>query len=244
MFYYKLLFLACAWLITSAAVAADSELSNRKTPIETTSEFCSASFAAKYFFRNDDNAKLPLRLYSKTECKVKFVWETEGLPAQTQTLKLKEGWNDCSAKFQPALFLPGKRDLCFTFYDQNGKKLFEKTYPVEIKKQLRRDLVKFFSWGGFGDVPLDYLAELGINAVNTSSMRKLDDISDKGMFINYDLRNTKELEANNFDIKKTVALKLPELHILKNYFNWYATLLNSEAFNKWRPLCRRHARHN
>jgi hypothetical protein len=202
--------------------------------VETAAEFRMVPFEAKTFYRNEDDAKLSsLRLYSKTGREIKLVWETDGIPAQTETFNLREGWNEFSVKFQPSLFLPGKRNLHFIFYDQHEKKIFEKTYLVEIKNQLRHDLVKFLSWGGFGDVPLDYLVQLGINAVNVRSIGKMDEISEMGMFINYDLRNTRELEENNFDIKKTALQKVPEIRAMKNYFNWYGTLLNSEAFHKW-----------
>jgi len=212
-----------------------SELCNRSVPFEATSDFRLAPFTGKYFFRNDDGARLLLKVYSKTNRKMHLVWNADGFPAQSEAFNLRKGWNDISAKFQPALFLPGKRDLHFSFFDQSGKIILEKTSQIEIKKQIRRDLVKFLAWGGFGEEPLEYLAQLGINAVNVTAIRNLDEISDNGFLINYYLRNTKDLEANNFNVKMTAALKLPDLHILKNYFNWYGTLLNSEMFDNWEP---------
>ncbi len=190
-----------------------------------------APFSVHPFFRDDPNAGIPLEIYAGNEGKIRA--ELESFERITKEFSLKQGWNRIHLPFHPDRRSPGKGLLRITLYDGNGKKIDAFSAPYEVRGAVRRDLVRILSWGGDGETPLEYLQKLGINAVNTSPGKWEEEATRLGMLVNFDFRNHKELQKNNFDVLKTLQESRNEIHRMRGRYNWYGTLLNSEAYGAW-----------
>ena len=222
----------------------DSEiqgLAKAETPLKTgmDASFRIAPFGFKPFFRNDPAAGVTLDVFSDKARET--VFELKSFQKNTLHVSLEKGWNTVKIPFEPALKSPGKGSLKLTVSDSDGKILYEKQDVYEVRGQLRRDQVKCFSWGSEREVPLDYEVKMGFNTVTRGSQRTADDLLEKNLFINLDIRNHRALASNNFDVARTVTETRPAVLLLRDSFNWYATLLNTETagawpFHQWKTL--------
>lgn len=188
-------------------------------------------FAVPVFFRNDPDAGITLELISEKTQDVTLETITD-FQRFKKAITLTPGRNQVRFKLNPALKTPGDGPLRLVI-SSDGKMLYEYKGRYQIRGALRKDLIRFLSWGGEGEVPFEYEKRLGINARNGSAA-KAEEIIRNGMLLSLDLRNHRELVKNNFDIEKTAEDVLSGLRDLRDSFAWYSTMLNSESIGSWR----------
>ncbi|MBE6405216.1 MAG: LamG domain-containing protein [Lentisphaerae bacterium] len=188
-------------------------------------------FSVPVFYRNDPDAGITVEVVSDKAQEVSLFTITDFWNGHEKVL-LKPGKNQVRFKMYPALKTPGSGPLKL-YIEAKGQNLFSYTGTYQIRGALRKDLIRFISWGGEGAVPFEYEKKLGINARNGSAA-KAAEIIDQGMLLSLDLRNHRELVRNNFDTKKTAADVVSEIRDLRDSFAWYSTMLNSESVGSWR----------
>ncbi len=195
------------------------------------SGFRVAPFSVKPFYRNDPGAGITLEVSSKKAQTVRLVFDS--FTKQAMDVPLRPGWNTVKIPVHPELKAPGEGSWTLKIADSAGKTLYATSGKYKVEGQLRRDLVRFLSWGGEGEVPLEYERKLGISARNVPPAMTGAALQ-SGMMISLDLRNHGRLPQNGFDVEKTVRESREGIRDLRDSFLWYGTLLNSEAAGKWR----------
>lgn len=187
-------------------------------------------FSVPPFFRDDPKAGILLTVESEKNCRITA--EITSFETARHVFQLNKGTNEIFLPFHPARMSPGKGKLKIILRGPEGIFLvYHSSY--EIHPAVRRDLMRVLSWGGYRPVPLHYLKSLGINAVNTTPEKELEEATRLGMLVNLDFRNHKEMVQNNFDLEKTLASTADGIRKMRGRYNWYGTLLNSEAYMSW-----------
>lgn len=208
-------------------------LAARNTPLEIKRE--NATFRVRPvtvppFFRDDPQSGVSLEV--EAEKAGSITAEISSFETVHKEFQLHKGTNCITLPFHPGRMSPGKGTLRITLLGSEGV-FFDFSSPYVIHKAVRRDLMHVLSWGGYRPTPLPYLQSLGINAVNTTPEKDLDDATNLGMLVNLDFRNHRELVQNDFDIEKTLQTTQQGILRMRGRYNWYGTLLNSEAYMLW-----------
>ena len=205
-------------------------LQKQKTASAKKSPFRVKPFSIPPFFRDDPNAGIYMEIESEKECRITA--EIVSFETVRCEFPLQKGLNQITLPFHPAKMSPGKGKLKITLSSPEGTFLnYESEYTIH--KAIRRELMRVLSWGGYRPTPLSYLQSLGVNAINTTPERDMAEATKLGMLVNLDFRNHKELVRNNFDIPKTMNATADGIRKMRGQYNWYGTMLNSEAYMYW-----------
>ena len=57
----------------------------------------------------------------------------------------------------------------------------------------------------------------------------MEKLADAGIFGNWYFRNWDSFKADNFNVRRIEKSALPKIEVMKTYFNWTSTLINSEV---------------
>ena len=216
---------------TQQEVIQQATAQKKQVSTQQDTSFRMQPFSVSTFYRNDPDAGITMEMYSAQKRNCQLTFRTD-FHKYAKPLALNKGWNKIKIPFYPALRTPGKGKWQIII-TENGKTLYKNNGDYEVRGQLRKDLVRFLSWGGEGAVPVDYELKLGINARNARP-EDAGELLRRNMLISMDVRNHQNLQKNNFDIEKAVQESRNTLLDFRDSFAWFSTILNSEASGAWR----------
>ena len=188
------------------------------------------------YFRNESSARLVLNVFVRKPQSVKVETEAGTVKLSEQTFDLKAGNNQISVPFCPAELGAGDFPVRITGRSVelglDAPAAFVQNSEIRVLPRLDRDEFKFLSWGGMNATSAEYCKAAGINSVNVNwdNPQQIESLTRAGLFVNIRVENSRIFSANGYDLAEVERQTRTRLAPYRNYYNWKATLVNSEVY--------------
>lgn len=191
-----------------------------------------------YFWRNQQDAAVRMRLYSKEDRKGRVEYEIAGEKFVIENYALKAPMTKLVASFDPSKLKAGAYPWHLRFVS-GDKTLLERSGVLNIMPRLERDEYKFLNWGGYGTMTPDYLKSTGINSSNVdlSQATTIRRYIANGIFPNIRYENNRRYGWHRRDIDPEAirAAAESDFSALEGLHLWTTTLVNSEIYSSRYP---------
>ncbi len=191
-----------------------------------------------YFWRNQKNAAVRIRLYSEEDRTGRIEYEIAGEKSVIGDYVLKAPMTKLAVPFNPSRLKAGRYDWKIRFVS-GAETLFERSGVLNVMPRRERDEYKFLNWGGYGSMTPDYLKSTGINSSNvgyadTANIRKY---VKNGIFPNINYDNNRRYGWHRRDIDPEAIRNAVEKDFagMEGLHLWATTLVNSEIYGSSYP---------
>lgn len=184
------------------------------------------------FPRNQSDAALRLPVEADAAAVGRLTGSVGDIPLDVGETTLRSGKGVLVLPFDAGRFRPGDYGWRVALTGSDGARLVARSGRLTILPRRERGAFKMMSWGGWTNLPPDYLLRHGLNAVNLQvGHGSVAAYLEAGLFVNLRLENAKSPEATAFDLVGVANAARERLSPYRGLHLWTTTLVNSEVYD-------------
>ena len=223
--------------LTLAADEVKALATATKGLLEGRPQLLAAPILLPFYWRNDEASAIRQRIFSETDMTVEVSAEIGGKKLEPFAFTVRKGENKLDVPFRASRYRAGEYPWEVTLR-RGTETVLQRGGTLKIFPRLDRDEFKFMNWGGWRELPHDFLHMVGINSRNvnvgdTAGMRRF--AGDGAFFPNAMYGNSWLWSRQDIDAQAIQERTKRDFAYLEGLHPWTTTLVNTEVYGTRHP---------